>query len=399
MMRESLTPGSAHAFMIVTPSDVKGLAFQRRTSTGGISTHTAGGGGTPPAWVRLTREGSTISAYRSPDGFNWTFVGSDTIAMGATIHVGLAVTSHNNTMLATATFDSVSVTAGSSTPPSNNPPTIAITAPADNATFSAPASITLAANAADDDGTIASVTFFSGATQIGSDTTSPYSLSWSNVPQGTYSITARAVDDDGAAVTSPVVTVRVEAATSPSTLPQGWSHGDIGAVGAPGDAGFAGGVFTVRGSGADIWEASDEFQFAYQTMTGDGTITARVDSVDAVDQWTKAGVMIRAALTPESRHAMMVASAAKGLAFQRRVSDGGVTTHTGGALTPAPVWVRLQRSGSTITASTSADGTTWTVVGSDTIALPATVYVGLPVTSHNDGIPATAAFSSVAVTP
>ena len=326
-------------------------------------------------------------------------MGSDTIAMGATIHVGLAVTSHNNTMLATATFDSVSVTAGSSTPPSNNPPTIAITAPADNATFSAPASITLAANAADDDGTIASVTFFSGATQIGSDTTSPYSLSWSNVPQGTYSITARAVDDDGAAVTSPVVTVRVEAATSPSTLPQGWSHGDIGAVGAPGDAGFAGGVFTVRGSGADIWEASDEFQFAYQTMTGDGTITARVDSVDAVDQWTKAGVMIRAALTPESRHAMMVASAAKGLAFQRRVSDGGVTTHTGGALTPAPVWVRLQRSGSTITASTSADGTTWTVVGSDTIALPATVYVGLPVTSHNDGIPATAAFSSVAVTP
>jgi hypothetical protein len=60
--------------------------------------------------VKLERRGSTITAYRSSDGVSWITVGSDVVPMGANAHVGLAVTSHDNTRLATATFDQVTVT-------------------------------------------------------------------------------------------------------------------------------------------------------------------------------------------------------------------------------------------------------------------------------------------------
>ena len=79
-------------------------------ATGGISTGTSGGGGTAPSWVRLVRSGNTITASRSSDGVTWTTVGSDTFSMGQTVYVGVAVTSHDNAVLATATFDQVAVT-------------------------------------------------------------------------------------------------------------------------------------------------------------------------------------------------------------------------------------------------------------------------------------------------
>ncbi|RPH51984.1 MAG: hypothetical protein EHM91_00665 [Planctomycetota bacterium] len=63
-----------------------------------------------PYWVRLVRTGSTFTASVSSDGAAWTTVGSDTIAMGTGAYVGLALTSHNDAALCTATFTNVSVT-------------------------------------------------------------------------------------------------------------------------------------------------------------------------------------------------------------------------------------------------------------------------------------------------
>jgi regulation of enolase protein 1 (concanavalin A-like superfamily) len=107
MIRASANPNAAHAFMLV--SSGKGLAFQRRRANGAISTHTAGGPGTAPRWVKLTRAGATITAYASIDGQAWTRIGSDTFSMPATVLVGLAASSHDTTRLATAMFDHVSV--------------------------------------------------------------------------------------------------------------------------------------------------------------------------------------------------------------------------------------------------------------------------------------------------
>ena len=109
--------------------------------------------------------------------------------------------------------------------------------------------------------------------------------------------------------------------------------------------------------------------------------------------------MIRGSLAPGSRHAMMIVSAGKGFAFQRRTTDDGDSVNTAGPLATAPAWVKLQRAGSLITASISMDGTTWSVIGTEAISLPATVFVGLPLTSHIDGSVATATIDSVSVTP
>jgi chitinase len=96
-------------------------------------------------------------------------------------------------------------------------PTTSITSPANNATFTAPASVTINANAADSDGTIAKVEFFNGATLLGTDTSSPYSFSWTNVAAGTYSLTTKATDNAGGTATSTAVSITVSSGNTPPT--------------------------------------------------------------------------------------------------------------------------------------------------------------------------------------
>ncbi|MEP7154377.1 MAG: Ig-like domain-containing protein [Betaproteobacteria bacterium] len=91
----------------------------------------------------------------------------------------------------------------------NAPPTLSITAPADNFTTNAPAAINIATDAADSDGTIAQVEFFNGAVSIGRVTTLPFNLNWANVAKGSYSITATATDNNGATATSPPIAITV----------------------------------------------------------------------------------------------------------------------------------------------------------------------------------------------
>ncbi|WP_207510658.1 glycosyl hydrolase family 18 protein [Longitalea luteola] len=95
----------------------------------------------------------------------------------------------------------------------NQAPTVSITAPANNATFTAPAGITLTANAADADGSISKVEFFNGSTPIGTATASPYTVNWSNVAAGSYSVTAVATDNSGATTTSSAITLTVNGNT------------------------------------------------------------------------------------------------------------------------------------------------------------------------------------------
>jgi RHS repeat-associated protein len=91
------------------------------------------------------------------------------------------------------------------------PPTVSITAPANNAFFTAPASVTVTASAADADGTVSKVDFFDGATLAATATAAPYSATLTNLPPGTHVLTARATDNLGVSTTSAAVTVRVDA--------------------------------------------------------------------------------------------------------------------------------------------------------------------------------------------
>jgi regulation of enolase protein 1 (concanavalin A-like superfamily) len=213
MIRQSLTAGSQHAALFGTAAN--GWLFAWRSTSGGTSASTHGPSGAAPGWVKLTRVGNTITSYLSSDGNTWTALGSQPITMSGTVYVGLAVTSHNASARATDAFTNVAVSAVSGT---NQPPTVSITSPASGATFTALASITVNASASDADGTVAAVDFYQGSTLIATDTTSPYSASWTNVGAGTYSLTAIARDNAGASRTSTVVSVTVNGTSTPTTL-------------------------------------------------------------------------------------------------------------------------------------------------------------------------------------
>jgi PA14 domain-containing protein/galactose oxidase-like protein len=187
--------------------------------------------------------------------------------------------------------------------------------------------------------------------------------------------------------------------TTFSGIPKPWTSQDIGAVAAAGSSSYSVGNWTVVGSGADIWNNADEFRFVHQTATGDCEMIARVTGVQNTDPWAKAGVMIRETLTAGSRHAYMALTSGNGLAFQRRTATDGISEHTSGGAASAPRWVRVARVGSTFTGYSSTDGLTWTTVGSATITMGTTVYIGLAVTSHLDGTLNTSTFDNVSAAP
>lgn len=98
----------------------------------------------------------------------------------------------------------------------NTAPTVAITSPTNNAILTAGSNVTINADAADTDGTISKVEFYQGSTLLGQSTTAPYSFAWNNAPVGTYAITAKVTDNNGAVTTSSVVNIVVNAAPTVS---------------------------------------------------------------------------------------------------------------------------------------------------------------------------------------
>ncbi len=157
-------------------------------------------------------------------------------------------------------------------------------------------------------------------------------------------------------------------------------------------------TYTMTAAGADIWGTADQFHFAYKTLSGNGTITAKVVSLTNTNGWAKAGVMLRDSLQPGSAHVMVVVSPSNGVAFQRRSIADAVseTVATSDTSITAPQWVRLTRSGNTFTTEYSANGSSWTTLGSVDMPMLADVYAGLCLTSHNTAATCTAEFSNVA---
>ena len=133
-----------------------------------------------------------------------------------------------------------------------------------------------------------------------------------------------------------------ESANSPEASvdpPYPWASQDIGSVGVAGSVSFSNGVFTVGGSGADIWGTTDAFRFVYVRMTGNGTVTARVLSVQNTDGWAKAGVMMRASLNANSAHAFVAVTPGNGVAWQYRSTTGGRTCRMTGLLVSTQAWM------------------------------------------------------------
>ncbi len=160
----------------------------------------------------------------------------------------------------------------------------------------------------------------------------------------------------------------------------------------------------MSGVGGDIFGTADEGHFVYKELAGDGWISARVDSLVDTDPWAKAGVMIRRSTDAGAPFAYVLLSGGNGVRFQARTLPGGSATSDTSVATPAqtalaePVWVKVERIGTTFNGYYSTDGKVWTpmVWNPQTIAMADTVYIGLAVTSHADTAITTAEFSSIA---
>jgi len=181
-----------------------------------------------------------------------------------------------------------------------------------------------------------------------------------------------------------------------------WANQDIGLTKIAGNARMnpGSGYIFVDASGEDIYNEADGFHYVYQPLDGDGEITARVLSLKNVNDWSKAGVMIRETLDADSKHAMMIVSTLNGTSFQwRAFTTGGTNSKSGADGWQAPVWVRISRSGDVITGFVSMDGTDWRQIYSMTISMSPKIYIGLAVTAHTNSQTTSAIFDQVTVTP
>jgi hypothetical protein len=197
----------------------------------------------------------------------------------------------------------------------------------------------------------------------------------------------------------------------------------IGYGGDPGSSTFNGnGSYTVRGGGNDIWDQFDEFTFVWKEIKGDFDIKVRVESLEAMAPWTKAGLMVRESLTPSARMIFervtpRPASDCPGggngvndihLAYRRGPNRADGQHEDGGGNPAYPnAWLRIQRVGAVFNASYGTDGINWTLSGSqDTATWPAAtaswpaggglpgggafgnkVLLGLAVSRHSGGCP------------
>lgn len=210
----------------------------------------------------------------------------------------------------------------------------------------------------------------------------------------TYTYVVSAVNPIGASPESASAS-----ATTPG-LPAPWTTLDIGAVAAAGSANHAAGTFTVLGSGADIWGSADEFRYVQQASAGDCDLIVRVAGVQNTNSQAKAGIMIRESAAAGARYAGVFVTPGAGVRFQRRSTTGGSTSNTSVSGLAAPRWLRLTRTGNVFRAYHSANGSTWTQIGSNaTISMASAATLGLAVSSRADGTLCTATVDNVTATP
>jgi RHS repeat-associated protein len=189
-----------------------------------LTAPTAGALYTAPAAVVLQASASASSSGKSITQVEFfagaTPIGTSTAAPYTFSWNNVAAGSYSLTARAT---DNLGATATSAavTVIVNAPPSVSLTGPTSGAVFTAPAAITLTANATDADGTIARVEFYQDAALIATVTSAPYAFAVANVAAGSATFSARATDDRGASASSPPVPVLVNAAPSVSLATNG----------------------------------------------------------------------------------------------------------------------------------------------------------------------------------
>jgi RHS repeat-associated protein len=180
-------------------------------------------------------------------------------------------------------------------------------------------------------------------------------------------------------------------------LPTPWLDTDVGLVGSQiGSATYSSGVFTVVGGGSNIGGTADGMHFVYQTLVGDGTIIARITSLqNSGYSGAEGGVMIRETLNPGATDAVVFYDGYGGVYMQDRPTTGANAANLGSQCGNLPEWLELSRAGNSFTGYCSPDGVNWTQIASATVSMAQTVYIGLAVSGYGFLEPGT--FDNVSV--
>ncbi len=296
----------------------------------------------------------------------------------------------------TSTSPIVSVTVN---PANNNPPSVSITSPSASASFTAPASISIAASASDSDGTVAVVDFYQGTTLIGSDATSPYSMSWSNVAAGQYQLTARAKDDDGATRTSTAISVTVNpgsnkppsvSISSPASGSTFTTSASIAIQASASDSdGSVARVDFYRGSTLIGSDVTSPYSSTWTSPSvGSHVITAKATDDDGAT--TSAAVNVTVNTAPNQPPTVSILSPVSGTVFTApaSITISATAADSGGTISKVDFYAGSQFIGTDTTSPYSAS---WTNVGAGSYALSAVAW-------DNGGATGTSIAVSVTVT-
>ncbi|UOQ46625.1 Ig-like domain-containing protein [Gracilibacillus caseinilyticus] len=241
---------------------------------------------------------------------------------------------------------------------------------------------------------IVSVEYYRNDQKIGEGTGRSFGFTWEDAPNGTWYVSAKITDKDGNATQTTSAPIYV------NTMPQSgeWKSKDVGAVEVKGNASIENDQLTVKGTGRII-DDKDAFQFVYQQLMGDGTLTARISDVTKLNNNAISGLMIRDGLSPDAKTAMISTSVVKAdrqdtlfaVHFSSRSEKGGTIVAPGEHDRPEengvpsllntsiPYWLKIERVGDSLTGYASADGENWVEVGSKEINMKKKVYIGFAV--------------------
>jgi hypothetical protein len=201
--------------------------------------------------------------------------------------------------------------------------------------------------------------------------------------------------------TTATIAVTLLAQGTRAALPSGWIDEDIGSPQQAGSASYIGGSWTVAGGGSDIWNTADQFHLDSETVSGDGTIIAKVLTLQNTDPgsgWSKAGLMFRSDSSPGAVNVAIVATAGNGVSFQWRNTAGGGCNFANTTGLVVPVWLKLVRAGSNFSGYQSANGQSWTQVGTtQAVTITSNMLAGLAVTAHNNAALNTSTFTNVSL--
>jgi regulation of enolase protein 1 (concanavalin A-like superfamily) len=372
MIREDLTLNSRFAMVSLTPANQ--IGFTSRAQIGKRPTLINSFDRNPPVWIKLIRWGNDFRSFHSFDGLQWTAIGNAIINMPTDTQVGLASTSKRKNVLGLSTFDHVMVLPGFSNDTQDPLPPTSLLLASKSDTW-----IRICWDPALDDVGVVSYEVYRDGINIG--TTSDLIFTDPILePNTTYIYVIRSVDLSGkSSIDSEILTITTDA----STLPLPWKHRDVGQTIIPGLASASNTTFHILYSGAPIGGASDSFHFVYQSLPGDGEISANIIQQSQTNSGAKVGLMIRESLTTNSPSIFFGLNSTNALVLQnRKILNGSTSTITSKPFS-APIWLRVSRSGSTFSAYHSSDGSTWNLLGKSVSNLMSTnAFVGLALTSY-----------------